>query len=272
MKTGFAFPIAFVLLLLAILPWLFTGCQPGSLLPDELRQERIAYEETVDAARDATSEAMRMAQSTVVVEPLKTLSSLPNEESEEFGFPQSASNVSIFTVTPEVFPNATSDLYPVLPTQTSTAEPGTLATLTPTLNIESTSINMPSTPIGMVDVEDTLTDDLLTEQLQIDDSNNDLTDVHVSISPEGLSVTATLDLFAGIKQSIRAEGTFLVKNDNLALEISSITLGKNDVTQLYKKKVESRVIDSIYKLLPLRYVQSFILQDGQVLVTSKIRP
>ena len=131
---------------------------------------------------------------------------------------------------------------------------------------------MPPTPFGMIDVEDTLTEEMLAEVLKQDEAGDDLTDVHVFIFPEGIKVTAKFDVIIGIKQDILAMGTFAVENDNLVVKIQSIELEKVDVTQLYKKKVESRVVTGVYKLLPRRYVQDFTLRNGEIVVYSKMRP
>lgn len=264
-----AYPFACFVLLLASLPWLFTSCQPGSLLPNEFIEERAGYDATVSMAQDATSEAMRQAQSTVMVEPIKTLASAEIQPPTDDSNSTIESEVQIFTISPQTKPAEITTPIPVQPS--STVEPTNMITQTPTSDM-ATTVLAPSTPIGMIDVEDILTEAMLVDQLREDDDENDLTNVRISISEQGLTLSADLDVFAGIKQNIHAEGSFTVKEDNLVVEISSIKLENSDVTRLYKKNFESRVATSLYKLLPLRYVQGFEMRNGEVIVRSKMRP
>ena len=73
MRTSLSILMTCILLLVAAVPWIVSSCAPQPLLPEELRQERINYENTVDASRAAEMRDQRRAPSQIEVIPLGTV-------------------------------------------------------------------------------------------------------------------------------------------------------------------------------------------------------
>ncbi len=266
MLRRIGYVLSAILLSLALAPWLLSGCQPGALLPDDLRQERLAYEATVAAARAATAEAMRNAKSTVQVYSVQTLepavTNSPGTDSDAVP----TSRVIVSTVTPP----GDAPVTPLLSDTPMTAALSTM-TLTPLSSAGTPTGLGPATPLGMREVEDILTEQIIAEQLKQDAADSDLTDIQVFISPEGVQFAAKLTLLPGISQEIQATGTFSVEMNSLTVQIASITLEQRDVTQQYARRLESRLDSSLYRLLPQRFVQRYALAEGEVLVWSMMK-
>jgi hypothetical protein len=130
----------------------------------------------------------------------------------------------------------------------------------------------PPLPSGLVDTEDVVTEESLTQQVQEDLDDGSLSELTISLSPDGVQATAIVERLRGVRQRIEAEGTLAVGDYLLVVEVSSIELDDLDVTDLYRGELESRINSSLYRLLPQRYVQSYELAVGEVRVWSKVRP
>lgn len=253
---------ASLLLILAILPWLVSSCDPQSLVPEDLRQEPLHYESTVTAARAATIDAVRSATSVIQVIPIGTID-LPTVETQV----ASTSVVRINTVTVVATNSemANSEASPVGITTEL------LGTSTPSSVADNEHEGVPPTPIGLIDIEDIITEEQLTERLKTEPEGSDLKDLRVTLSQGGFHIDSVIAVFPVNNQHVVVDGVFVVKNYSLVVNISSITLNGDDVTQSYGKEIESRMDTSLYRLLPERYVQSFIILDGEILVFSKVR-
>lgn len=265
MKQSLTSAFVVLVLLAAAAPWLLSSCQPGSLVPPELRDERTAYEATVAAAREATAQAQRRVQSTVVVLPARQLQPLPAATATPTLQP--VSGVTIFTVTPM-------GSLAALPA-TETPQPATITSAPTETQLQTIVVSSgggPATPAGMVDVEDRLSEAQLEAQAREEEDAGDLSDIQIAITSEGILVTAKVKLIAGIRQPLQARGNFAVEDTNLVVNITQIKLEKRDVTVLYQDMVESIIVTSLYNLLPQRYVQSFTALPGEVVVQSKVRP
>jgi hypothetical protein len=234
-----------LILLIALLPWQIKGGNMESLVPNDLRQAPFSYEATVTAARASTIEAIRSATSIIQVIPVGTVS-IPNVEAQ----PASTSIVRIVTLTNE-----------------ATLPLASTPTVSPTQPVDGA----PPTPIGLVDTEDLITDEQLTEQLKMEPEGSQLKDLNVSLTETGFQVEGALSTFPVGGEKVTVRGEFLIKNYSLVVNVSSITLNGTDVTLSYHEEVESRMDTSLYRLLPERYVQTFMLADGQFLVFSKVR-
>lgn len=252
------------LLAVSFIPWLLSGCNPNSLVPEELVQKPRRYEATVRAAQNATIEANRQVTSAAQIILIGTMEPPRNGESGT-GMLQA---VQVSTV---VITTGTASEWPVSES-TPTSTPAPVITSIPEMTPTAAALYLPPTPMGMINIEDVITAEMLTEQLKSDAAGNDLTDLKVSLSPDGIHVEGAVVLLKGFKQSISADGTFEVKDYSLIVNIQLIKLGDKDVTQQYDQEMESRVETSLYRLLPGRYVQKYQFLDGTVLVYSMKKP
>jgi hypothetical protein len=254
-----------VLLILAMIPWVLSGGQTQDLVPEEIRLERTRYAATVTAAQGATVEAMRESTSIVKVAPVRTLSPMITPQPTPTRDNSSSSTLIVRTV--KVLDTAltpTADVDAVSDRLTPTPAPVTLSDPTNDWIIE--------TPLGLVDAEDILTAQMLMDQFERDAEGQDLPDLNVHLSPDGIRITTYVAILPGITQQIEAEGIFLVENNSLLVSIASIVLDDHDVTKRYAGQLESRINTSLYSLLPQHFVQSVTLFEGRMLVRSKVKP
>lgn len=116
-------------------------------------------------------------------------------------------------------------------------------------------------------MEDIITEEMLREQVQKSNTDGSFSDITVRITSEGLRVTgkAVVTLF---QQPFTMTGTFVVENESLAVRVESILLNGVDVTAQYRSQLEDEIRWQLYQLLPQRFVQSFTLADGQIVVQS----
>lgn len=130
----------------------------------------------------------------------------------------------------------------------------------------------PPTPIGLKDTEDTLTEQMLEDQITHDAENDGLSDINVTLRSDGIEATAIAVAGPGITRKIDVKAEFAVEQFSLVAKVVSVRSGDSDLTSSYKAPLESRLNTSLYRLLPQRWVQSFELGDGYVRVYSKVRP
>lgn len=307
MRTYTAIVLVGTLLVLAMVPWIVSSCASQPLLPDEFHQERESYTATVSAAQDATIEAMRKAPSTpkvLIIGTVRSASRTPTPTSPSAtrtpstatltSSPTSGEAVpgSTMTVTPPRTPTLPSSSIiivntvvaaesptttprriivrsqgsPKVPTETLAETPAASPTQSGTATL------LPALPSGLIDTEDVITEEMLTEQVKQDADDSSLSDLTIQLTPDGINAIALATIFPGIKRRIEASGTFAVENYSLVVRVSSIQLDGLDVTERYRGQLESSVNSSLYRLLPQRYVQSYELADGEVRVYSKVRP
>jgi len=234
-----------VLLGLAIMPWVLSSQSSRPLLPDALRREPEYYEATRAAAEATAINDMRKAPSTVTVRIVVTPAA-PTLTAPRIVV-RSETELASPTETPVELPT-------VPPIQT---RPGTV---------------LPASPPGMVTTEDVITEEMLTEQVKQDAGNGALSNLSISLAPEGISAVAVVTLLPGITRRIEASGTLAVENYSLVVKVSSIQLDGRDVTENYREQLENSLNSSLYRLLSQRYVQSYELRDGEIRVYSKVRP
>jgi hypothetical protein len=232
-------------LLIAILPWQIKGGNIESLVPNDLRQAPLSYDATVTAARVSTIEAVRSATSIIRVIPIGTVS-IPSVEAHA----PSTSIVRIVTVTSEA----------ALPVAPSPA-------VSPTQRVD----RAPPTPLGLVDTQDLITEEQLTEELKMEPEGSQLKDLNVSLIEMGFQIEGTLSTFPVGGEKVEVRGEFLVNNYSLAVHVSSVLLNGQDMALPYHEEIESRMDTSLYRLLPERYVQYYELMNGKILVHSKVR-
>lgn len=245
MRKILSFILACIILIIAILPWTIKGGSTESIVPNDLRQGPLYYEATVTAARVSTIEAGRSATSIIHVIPVRT-----EEIQAGITQPISTSIVRVYTVT-----TTTNSIKPLSPTSISTV----------------IAEGVPPTPIGLIDIEDIITEEQLTEQLKNEPEGSQLRDLKVIFVDNGFQIQASLATFSSVGQKIEVYGEFLVKNYSLVVHVSSIFLNGSDVTLSYHEEIESRMDTSLYRLLPERYVQYYMLLEGKLIVSSKVR-
>jgi len=247
-----------LLLFLAILPWLVTSCNPQSLVPNDLLEGPLHYEATVTAAQVATIDAGRAVTSVIKIFPVGT-ADLSTIETDS----PSTSIVKIMTATiiasSSFEPNSVNTPIYLIETPT------------PIFNNTNESDGVPATPIGLIDIEDIITEEQLTEQLKTEPEGSELKDLKVALSQSGFRIDGILAISPVSNQDVEIHGVFIIKSYSLVVDILSITLNGDDVTSSFHEEIESRMDTSLYRLLPERYVQDFMVVDGKLLVTSKAR-
>lgn len=282
MRNYFVMPVTGILLLLALSPWLIQACAPRPMLPIELRQHRIEYEQKVAAVQTATMVAQRSAPSEVtvitstsesnadvIVEPSSTVdamslslpsSATPIEESKPITETPVPSDENTITQNPIKIIAESS--FNTTPTSTPMAT-------TSNVILDDLAISAPaSTQFNAI--QDTITDEMLTQQVRQDIASDAISDLFVAFTPDGIQATGVVSWLV-FKQPIEAIGTLAVADENLVVKVTSIKLNGNDVTEQYRSQVEDGIKSSFYRLLPERHVQSFQLLDGQVIVNSQMR-
>lgn len=139
--------------------------------------------------------------------------------------------------------------------------------LTDSSNLMQTQVMTP--PVELV--EDLLTEQMIAEQLLQDVGDLGITDMVITLTPDGIVGFGSVSTLFGLAQDVRTEGNFLVENESLKVDITSILLGNQDVTAEYSDQLADSVNSSLYRLLPQRYVQGFEAGFGEVRVQSEIR-
>jgi len=184
---------------------------------------------------------------------------------------RSTSGVADATNTPTITPTLAPST-PITGTQAITGSlPVATATPVPPVVVAPPPVG-PPTPSGMVDVEDVLTQEMLAAQMTKDAEGTDLSELTVALDRNGVSATGIVRIFPAFRRPITATGNFAVENESLVVKIAQILFNGRDVTEEHRAELESNVNSSLYRLLPQRYVQSFEMEDGQVIVRSKMRP
>lgn len=297
MRLKVAVLLACLLFLLSIAPWILSSCSSQPLLPDELKQERAHYEETVNAARTQTMEAQRVLTSTVkvislgtvapgegtalapaTVEPMATVSA-PTLAPIPSGTPDMVST----SVPPEPSnPTRESESVVVVGTAVITQTPQATRKIiivysnsTPDSPDSPTSPGSSASPVPtqqMTEIEDIITEMMLIEQIQRDAGDVSISDLTISMTPAGVIATGNVSILPGIERPIKTTGTFVVENDNLVVKVTSILFDDMDVTDLYSTQLEDNINWSLYQLLPQRYVKSYTLLHDKIVVRSQVRP
>jgi len=127
-------------------------------------------------------------------------------------------------------------------------------------------------PLGLVASVDVITEEMLTEQMQQDASDAGISDLTVSLTPNGFSALGNIAIRPALHRPVAMHADFVVENDSLVAKVTSIDFGGLDVTDQYASDLEGRINWGLYQLLPQRYVDAFELGDGQVTVQSQRKP
>ena len=130
----------------------------------------------------------------------------------------------------------------------------------------------PYRPPGLVEVEDILTERMLVEQANRDMDNGTLSDLDIQLTADGFVATAKTHLVGLLNGDVVAVGRFVVENESLVVKVSSIKVNGVDVTSQHRATVEDSVTSSLYRLLPERFVQSFVSSGDELIVQSLARP
>jgi hypothetical protein len=292
------FGFALLLLMIAGMPWFVSSCTVEPILPEELRLEPTTFQETVSALQDHGGDDQRKTPSTIQVVPLGTvppkdvptstpisieITSTPeqteepvSEEMKEDDAPaQDPSNQAESTdSTPaSVVVRVQTSVAVETPVPTTrvlivrsesaalTTIPGGTESETMTTTETLTDINVLAVPPNMVSTEDLITEEMLSEQIQHDAADPTLSDLRITLLPEGVRAEGAITLIGGIQQPLTVEGGFAVENQSLVAQIESIYLGSLNVTDRYKSQLEAGINSSLYRLLPQRYVESFSLSQ-----------
>lgn len=133
--------------------------------------------------------------------------------------------------------------------------------------------SLPALPMGMVEVEDVITDSALRARLEADAAGSGLalSELSVGFQDDGVRAAAMVEILPNVRQPVEVLGGFAVENDSLVFKVDSIRLNNRDVTGLYGGQLATSVNSSLYRLLPQRYVQSFVMADDQLVVKSFTR-
>ncbi|MBX3001410.1 MAG: hypothetical protein KF893_23005 [Caldilineaceae bacterium] len=294
-----------VLLILAVAPWIVSSCAAEPLIPEELRLERVYFEATVDAGQQARMQEERDAPSSFGIVPLGTISpedaptptpvqivitptpepieeqedeaeaDLLEDESELAEAANSTTSSTVLKVETSVAAETPVPTARIIIIRSEAAQPTALPAVTEsdtlTTTEEITTVASIALPLNMVAVEDLITEQMLAMQVQQDVADTALSNLTITFTPEGVQAMGSVVLLGGIRQPLVAIGTFVVENDSLVTKVSSIRLGRLDVTERYRGQLEAGVNSSLYRLLPQRYVQSFELSHGELLVHSQVR-
>lgn len=132
--------------------------------------------------------------------------------------------------------------------------------------------NAPPIPAGLVDLKDVITTHMLVDQVALDSANVPLSDLIIDITDRGFTASARLGLIPGFSKPVIVTGELAVKNNSLVAQVDSITYGDSDVTGQFRGQVEDGINSSLYRLLPQRYVTSYEIDFGQLVVHSKGNP
>lgn len=210
-------------------------------------------------------------ESTVVIVSSGVMTETP-EATPRVIVVRSQSDVADATATPVAVP----DLAPSTPVTTTqpmtNTQPAATATPIPPVVADPAAGGVPPTPSGMVDVEDILTEEALAVQMTKDAEGTDLSELSVTLDSNGVFAAGIVRIFPAFRRPITATGHFAVENESLVIQISEILFNGRDVTEEHRAALESNVNSSLYRLLPQRYVQSFAMEEGRVIVRSKMRP
>lgn len=129
----------------------------------------------------------------------------------------------------------------------------------------------PTPAAGFVAKQDVLSEQMLTTQVQTDASDTTLSNLVINLQWDGVYATGDVPTLLGFKQPVEVRGNFAVEHDSLVFKATTILFKGVDVTEQYRGQLEERVNSSLYHLLPQRYVKSFKLGNGEVVVQSQMR-
>jgi len=300
-----------LLLVLALAPWLVSSCAQRPLLPDELRQARTQYAARVEAAQAATMAAQRQGPSsrkvialgtvaatalaatrtpeplpapTDIVTPTVVATQMATKPTRAPGSSTVvivSSSIVSATVVPTLAITAT-----VAPTSTSTVTATTMVTTRVIVVGANTTPAAPTSgplrggnvaiapgrPLGLVAIEDVITEEMLTAQMQQDANAAALSNLTVYLTPDGFRALGNFAIRPGFTRPVEMVANFAVENDSLVAQVTTIRFGGLDVTDQYASEMEGRINWGLYQLLPQRYVDSFALGDGTVIVQSQMKP
>jgi hypothetical protein len=124
--------------------------------------------------------------------------------------------------------------------------------------------------LGMIDVTDILTEAMITAQIQQDMHDDSIQNLVIMLTPEEVRGTGVY-VKQGVQKPLQVVGALAIENEGLIVRITSIKVGSLDVTADQRGGLESTLNSSIYRLLPERFVQSYQLEQGQVVVQSRKR-
>jgi hypothetical protein len=130
----------------------------------------------------------------------------------------------------------------------------------------------PYRPPGMVNVEDVLTETMLMEQANRDIAGGPMSITSIDLTSNGFRVLGSAALLGEIRQNVETSGTFAVRDESLVVDITRILVGNVDMTKRFRATAEDSVNASLYRLLPQRYVQSYVVEDNKLVVQSLMRP
>lgn len=210
-------------------------------------------------------------ESTVVIVSSAVMTDTP-EATPRVIVVRSQSGVADPTATPTTTPTLAASASLTATQGMTTTQPAPTATPIPPVVVAPATGAGPPTPSGMIDVEDILTDAALTAQMAKDAQGTDLSELSVFLDRNGVAAAGIVRIFPVFRRPITAIGHFAVENESLVVKITQILFNGADVTEEHRDALESNVNSSLYRLLPQRYVQSFEMGAGQVIVKSKMRP
>lgn len=301
--------ITILLLLLAALPWVIASCSPVPIFPEELQAERSHYEATVEAFRDAANATRRAEPSTHKVVPVGTVApssvitptatvptieviATPEPDASPVNTPTpvvtqaiqlsdqtTRDSSSAVTITGRTVLTATepisqtealTSMVIVVQSDPSEASPTKVRETSDADPAEAGGA--PPSPPGLVDLEDVITTQMLAEQISSDASDVPLSELAIDISDRGFNAAAKLTVLPGLSRPVNVKGRFTVENSSLVVKIESIIYDNKDVTTQFRGQVEDRINSSLYRLLPQKYVTSFEVDYGQLVVHSQGRP
>lgn len=133
------------------------------------------------------------------------------------------------------------------------------------------SAGMPGRPGGLVKTIDMISPEMMADQVVKDAVDVRLSDVDITFTEEGFNATATATALTR-KMPVELHGSFAVTNSNLVVEIAHLRVDGRDMTAQYGNMVEDRINSGLYRLLPQRYVDAYVVEFGQLLVQSMARP
>ena len=262
-----------LLLLLALAPWALTRCMPETLFPAEIGQERDDFHTAVAIKRSQTLTAMRSSGSTVVVIVIDSpparaekRPSTPTVEelskdapSKGDGLTETATAATSFTPTA----TGTSRVI-VIQSDSTSPSPSALPPVQDGSDLRTPVVS------DLKYVQDIITVEMLAAQISVSAQNANISELQVELTENGITATGKVDALL-LEIPLEAQGVLSIDHENLVVKVTSVAVGGKDVTELYGGALESMINSDIYALLPRRYVQSFAVSEGQVVVVSQMR-
>lgn len=125
--------------------------------------------------------------------------------------------------------------------------------------------------VDMVETIEMFTEEMLTARVQEDTLGTDISDIIVRLTPDGVLATGSVPMLFGVERPFETRGQFVVENESLKFQVTSILVDSLDMTEQYRGVLEDSVNSSLYRLLPQRYIKSFQLTPGAVEVVSEMK-